>query len=64
MITRTVRHAAHSTLQRAAALGLAAVATLSLLASVDSLATAPAPDSLMAAGLAAHVAQIKTAART
>lgn len=57
----TAKQATRSALQQAAALALAAFVTFSLLYSIDLLASAPSPDSLMAAG-PAHVAPIKGAA--
>ena len=59
----TVQQAIQAALQQATALGLAAVVTFGILASVNGLATAPAADSLLAAN-AAQVALVKVAAKS
>ena len=59
----TAKQAAPSAMQRGAAFSLAAVVTISILANINGLATAPAPYSLLAAG-AAHVALAKVAANS
>jgi hypothetical protein len=57
----TSKQATQTFTQQAAAFGLAAIVTLSILASVNGLATTPSPDSLLASGYA-QVALLKVAA--
>ena len=59
----TAKQAAQRPLQQAAALGLAAIVTVTMLASVNGLATAPSPDSLLASG-SAQVAVVKAASNS
>ena len=59
----TANQAAQTVLQQAAALGMAAIATFAILASVNGLATAPSPDSLLASG-SAQVAVVKAASNS
>ena len=59
----TAKQTTQIAMRQATAFGLALAVTVSILASVNGLATAPAPDSLLAAGTA-QVALVKVAANS